>query len=429
MKRLRKIFLFLFLIVLVILIVSFSLKEFGLGIGRGGGEGGEGVKRGTGEMEKFYTLFTPYKYDSDDMIKKYVNLTTSTDYNYNTLTFGIPFRHDFKEMYIFMEQLIKTIIAYSPILKFDLMKYESSQEVCLAVKNRNVNMGVVSEPIMIDAITGFNKIFNTRHNFDNLRFVANIGNQYIYLIVRKDSKINKLQDLQGKKINVGQKSTSVWKTANDVLSFIGLRFGSDFKKYHMTHYESIYAMLMGQLDAMFYTDYYPSNFLTDIFESYDKKHEFTLLPIDDFNKSNFLLSYYYYNSTTIDLNKMPQTFLPMKSGGRHFNRFNPDLPTFSFNQVIIANRETDGDTVYKFTKYYYENIRKFKQSPVFNKDKANLFGLSVDSSLVFIHRGAYKYYKELGYVVENEDSEDCKYLIGKTRCNKRNLEMVKHSIN
>ena len=124
-------------------------------------------------VEKFYTLFTPYKYKSD-LVKNYVKISTSTDYNYNTLVFGIAYRHDYVAMYDFMVKLIKTVIANSPILTFDIMRYTLSKDVCLAVMKKDVNMGIVSEPMLIDAITGFNTVFSPKLNFNNLRFIESI---------------------------------------------------------------------------------------------------------------------------------------------------------------------------------------------------------------------------------------------------------------
>lgn len=378
-------------------------------------------------MERFYTLFTPYKYKSN-MVKDYVRLSTSTDYNYNTLVFGIAYRHDYVAMYNFMVNLIKTVIANSPILKFDMMRYTQDKEVCLAVMNKDVNMGIVSEPMLIDAITGFNTVFSPKLSFDNLRFIANIGNQYVYLLIRKDSKINSMYELKGKKVSIGMKDTNVWKVSTDLVNFMNMKTGTDLITYEMHHKESLFALLNNQLDAMFYTDYYPSQFITDVFTRHDPHGILTLLPLDDFRLDTFKLSYYYYEPTTIDLNKMPQTFLPTKTGSVYYTRFNPDFPTFSFKQIIISNRETDADTVYNFTKHYFENITQFKHNPVLNKNKDNLFQLSVDRSMLFIHRGAYKYYMEMGYVVDKETDKNCMYLVSKTVCNKKNLDVVKHSV-
>lgn len=397
--------LFLFLVFLVVVIVL---------VGR------ESVR------ESFYTLFTPYKYKSD-MLNRYVKLTTSTNYNYNTLVFGIAYRHDYISMYEFMTELIKTVIANSPILKFDVMKYPETKDVCLAVMKRDVNMGIVSEPMLIDAITGFNTVFDQKLSFNNLRFVSNVGNQYVYLIIRKDAGIKSLYDLKGKKVSIGFKKSNVWKIATDLTHFMNMKLDTDMKTYNMHHHEALFAILNKQIDAMFYTDYYPSSFITHIFRDKNNEKELTLLPLDDFKINSFKLSYYYYNPTTIDLNKMPMSFLPTKTGDIYYTKFNPDLPTFSFKQVIISNSETDPDTVYNFTKYYYENIGKFKHSSVLNENKSDLFQLSVDRSMLFIHRGAYKYYIDMGYVVDKETDPNCIYLVGKTVCDKKSLNIVKHS--
>jgi uncharacterized protein len=389
----------------------------------GGGEEGFGDNI----RENFYTLFKPLNYKSD-LIKDYVRISTSTDYNYNTLLFGMAFRPDYIETYRFMTELIKTIIANSPILKFDVMKFNKSKDVCIAIMKNKLNMGIISEPMLIDALTGFNTIFDSKLNFNNLRFVANVGNQYVYLIIRKKAGIKKFDDLRGKKISIGMRNTNVWKVATDMLDFAGLDRNLDLATYEMHHRNALYSIDNEQLDAMFFTDYYPSQFINEVFKMHNFKKQITLLPMDDFKNETFKLAYYYYRPSVIDLNKMPITFLPTETGGDYYSRFKPIFPTFSFKQIIVSNKETDDKSVYNFTKYYYQSVDSFKDSPVLNKNKGDLFQLSVDRSMIFIHRGAYKYYKEMGYVVDKETDPNCKYLVGKTVCDKKSLNVVKHSI-
>ena len=390
---------------------------------------GSGVSGVSGvSVENFYTLFKPFKVKSD-MVNKYVALTTSTDYDYGTMVFGVPYRKDYLEMDKFMINLLTTLLAASPILKFDIIKYEKTKDICLSVMKQDVNMGIVSEPMLIDTITGFNTVFDTKLNFTNLRFVANIGNQYIFILIRKDSGITGLQDLHRKKVSIGEQYSDIWKVSTDIMHYMSMKYDVKFDAYNIGHpMTALYALMNGHIDAMFYTDYYPSNFLSTIFSDYDIKQNLLLLPIDDFTKSTFSLAYYYYKITSIDLNKLPHTMLPMKSGGIYYTRFNPDLATLSFKQVIISNKETNNKAVYNFTKKYFENVHKFKKSPIMNNSKADLFQLSIDRSMLFIHTGAYKYYIEKGYLVDKESSPYCDDLIGKTECNKKNIAIVKHSI-
>lgn len=410
-------FICLFLIVSVLLFLINKYKLYNL-------DGANNTKLG---IENFYTLFTPFKSKSD-LITKYVNLTNSTDYSYDTVMFGITYRNDYIELYEFMSKVLKTIIAESPILKFDLMKYNHSRNVCIDVMKNNLNFGIIPNPILLDALTGFNTVFDKSLNFNNLRFIANVGDQYVYLIIRKDSGIKNVADLRGKRIGMGMEKGITWKVARDFMDFMKMKDGTEADEFMLTDKESLLALKNNQLDAMFFTDYYPSNFINDIFIKHNPHGLLTLLPITGFDTEAFKLSYYYYEQTTMDLNKMPITFLPIKTGNVYYTRFNPDFPTFSFKQVIISNQETPTKTVYEFTKQYFSNIYKFKDNPVLNKDKNNLFQLSVDRSMLFIHEGAYKYYQNMGYLTKGESDKNCVYLVGKTVCNKRNLDIVKHSM-
>ena len=368
--------------------------------------------------ERFYTLFIPYKSNSE-MIGKYVNLTTSTKYNYEALIFAVADRKDYHHIKEFITKLLKMMIAYSPILTFDLIKLNNSQDVCIEVAKGHANMGITSLPILTNVINQ-NRV-NLGVNMKNsLRFIANIGNQYVYLIVRKDSKFTNVDDLKDRKINIGEENTSVWQFGQDIMKYLQVS-DMGMQTFTMHHIPALFALLNGNIDAMFYTDYYPSKFLERIFVDYDKKKELTLLPLGN-NKlmQNFTQSYFYYEPAVLDLNKMPKTYLPVKIGNTYYTRFNPDMPTYMFSQTIISNRETSGEAIYNFTKFYYQNVNSFDQ----NK---NIFNLSVDRLMLFIHRGAYKFYKEKGYVNENINDKNCMYLIGKTECNNRSLDVVKQS--
>lgn len=77
----------------------------------------------------------------------------------------------------------------------------------------------------------------------------------------------------------------------------------------------------------------------------------------------------------------------------NFNCLKDDHPTLQYWNILIANKNLPDDLAYEITKLYFENIGQFADvyKPTMNTNPED-----VKRSVIPIHPGAAKYYKEIG---------------------------------
>lgn len=88
---------------------------------------------------------------------------------------------------------------------------------------------------------------------DRLRGIATLNTSPLYVLVRNDSRIRSLDDLRGRRVNIGQPGSSTAFTLEIVLQALG----GDVRKSYEPFQESLAKVANGSLDATFAIDGYP----------------------------------------------------------------------------------------------------------------------------------------------------------------------------
>ncbi len=81
---------------------------------------------------------------------------------------------------------------------------------------------------------------------DRLRFIMTIGRKVVHVIARKD--INRLEDLEGKRVATGPDNTALWVVSNNLLHLHGV---TPSARLQLKPAEGIEAVLLDQADAAF----------------------------------------------------------------------------------------------------------------------------------------------------------------------------------
>lgn len=372
------------------------------------GKGGE-VKEG------FYTLFLPYHTDKVIKVPNYTKYTNQ--YMHKLLKVGVVYNK--KDMFAvnFINDLFTNILTTAFIEKVKITSDKHDYRLLEDLSQKQIDLAVVSEPvltkIMVNDIDYMDSNPIIGVNNSSLQFLTNIGRKYIYIVTLVKSGIENIQQLVGKKVSIGVKKSASWIFANDLFNYLKY----DVQKVETSIDLALLQLYNERLDAIVFADYYPNRILVNMSlnESDDQKKKFRILPITYIDTTRFETEFFYYKKATLDLNKLPQSFLPVTADQTKYNRFNPDLVTYGFDMSLICLATLPVKTAHTIVKTIFENRAIVKKAEMSRTE------MSITFVPIAIHKGADKYYTEKGYST-NSKSSDCIYFVGKDKCTDTILE-------
>lgn len=212
----------------------------------------------------------------------------------------------------------------------------------------------------------------------DLRSVFSIHPEPITLVVSDKSGIKTINDLRGKRINLGNPGSGQLQNSKDVLAAAMLS-EQDLTAEYVKAVEAPGLLQDERLDGFFYTVGHPAG---NIKEATSGRIKVFIVSITGEAVTNMLNDYPYYAAAII-----PQEFYP-----RALN--DEDIETVGVKATFVTSTMVDENIVYAMTKIVFENFEEFKTLhpayKVLTKEDM-LKGLSAP-----IHKGALKYYREAG---------------------------------
>lgn len=212
----------------------------------------------------------------------------------------------------------------------------------------------------------------------DLRAVFSIHAETVDLIAAVDSNINSLDDLKGKRVNVGNIGSGYRQNAIDALEANGLNWEKDFNAESLKAAEAPGLIQDGRIDAAFYTVGHPSGYYKEATSGTRKVKFVPILKID-----SLLEKYPYYAKA--------ETLMKNYPGAANTEEA---VPTFGVKATFVTSAKVPDDVVYAITKEVFDNFEDFvKLHPAYAglTKEAMLTGLSAP-----FHAGAMKYYQEVG---------------------------------
>ena len=212
----------------------------------------------------------------------------------------------------------------------------------------------------------------------NLRAVFSIHPETLDLIAAVDAGIESLQDLKGKRVNIGNVGSGYRKNAIDALTANGFDIKKDFHTESLKAAEAPGLIQDGRIDAAFYTVGHPSGYYKEATSGTRKVKFIPITGID-----SLLDKYPYYAKAVTQVTK----YYPGAGNKK-------DVPTFGVKATFVTSSKVADNVVYAIVKEVFDNFETFKKlHPAYGGlTKQNMLeGLSAP-----IHPGAMKYYKEAG---------------------------------
>ena len=234
-----------------------------------------------------------------------------------------------------------------------------------------IDMCIAQADLIHDAYYGSGNFANNKYR--GYKAVAGLYNEACQIVVRADSSINSLDDLQGKTINIGEKESGTERNANLILQMSGL--SSDIvNTVNLNYTNAAKKLKSGEIDALFCT----AGVQTTVIEELARQCDIRLLSIDEKCINRITSSYDFYKEYTIPAN----TYTGQSEA----------IKTISVQSVLLARNDLPNDIVNNLTSMLFKHSQDIQYSISGNLQ------LDIDYAVqgvdIPFHPGAIEYYKE-----------------------------------
>ncbi|WP_027482185.1 TAXI family TRAP transporter solute-binding subunit [Deinococcus pimensis] len=214
-----------------------------------------------------------------------------------------------------------------------------------------------------------------------LRVLAALYPEVLHVVARKDSRINSIADLKGKRVVVGDLGSGTEQTARQVLEAYGLTFADLGQTLRVNPTQGISLMQDGRADALFYTVGVGASAVQQIAQTVNVN----LVPVSGNQAASLIRKYPFYVRYNI----------PAKS----YKGVGATVPGVAVQAVLVSTSDEKEDTVYKAMKAIFGDEKALKAlHPALNDnfdDAKAVRGLPAP-----LHAGAVKYWREKGLNVK-----------------------------
>lgn len=226
--------------------------------------------------------------------------------------------------------------------------------------------------------------FKDKEKYQGYGAVASLYTEACQIVVREDSNIKSIDDLQGKTVSIGEEESGTELNATQILDVYGL---SDklVKRVNLNYADAAKELESGKIDAFFCT----AGTQTTVIEELARQCGIRLLDIDDTGRQKLLNSYDSYT----------ECIIPKGT----YQGQEEDVQTVGVKALLLASNELSADKVQELTKMLFENEEKLQYTlPVdISLDEKS----SVEGVTIPFHKGAANYYKDKEISVEEAIQE------------------------
>ncbi|MDH3715440.1 MAG: TAXI family TRAP transporter solute-binding subunit, partial [Gammaproteobacteria bacterium] len=215
--------------------------------------------------------------------------------------------------------------------------------------------------------------------FKGLRAVFSVHPEPVTIVARADAGIKHLDDIKGKRLNIGNPGSGTrgtWEVLEEALGWkrSDLKLASELKSAEMSQ-----ALCDNKIDVYFWLVGHPSGSTKEAMTTCDAVLVTATGPVVD----KLVSDNSFYRTATIP-------------GGMY--RGNPDdVQTYGVGATFVSSTATSTDTIYQVVKAVFENFDAFKKlHPAFKNLKES--EMIKDGLSAPLHDGAAKYYKEKGWM-------------------------------
>ena len=243
------------------------------------------------------------------------------------------------------------------------------------LREKFLDLAIVQSDTLSNAING-RGVFAAAGPGVGYAAVAGLYTEACQIVVAKNSGINVVDDLVGKRVSIGERESGVLQNAEQILMAHGLTFEM-IEPLYMSFSDAAEAMEKGQLDAFFITAGAPTAAVADL----ANRKEIQILSISPDVQNNMMKMYKGYTRCTIPANT--------------YKGQTEDVQTIGVKAVLVASTDLNADEVNYITEFIFKNAENLPHN---TGDKlTNAY--AVQDIPASFHAGAAKFYDMQGVKV------------------------------
>ena len=247
-----------------------------------------------------------------------------------------------------------------------------------AIRGGELEFGVAQSDWQYHAFNGSSR-FEEQGAFEGLRAVFSVHPEPFTVVARADAGISSFEDLQGKRVNVGNPGSGQRGTMEVLMAEMGWSMDDFALASELQAAEQSQALCDNNIDAMIYTVGHPSGSIQEATTACDA----VLVNVENDATSALIDANPFYRSATIP--------------GGMYRGNDSDTTTFGVGATFVTSADVPDDVVYEVVKAVFDNIDQFKGlHPAFaNLDASEMANDGLSAPL---HPGAERYFREAGLI-------------------------------
>ena len=244
------------------------------------------------------------------------------------------------------------------------------------IRAGELDLGVAQSDWQYHAYNGTSK-FADAGAFTDLRAVFSVHPEPFTVVARADSGIRNLEDLKGKRVNIGNPGSGQRGTMEVLMDALGWDKSTFALASELKSSEQSKALCDNKIDAMVFTVGHPSGSIKEATTSCDS----VLVNVTGAAVDGLVANNDFYRTATIP--------------GGMYNGNPDDTVTFGVGATVVSSTATYEHVIHSIVKGVFDNFDSFKKlHPAFaNLKKEEMISDGLSAPL---HDGAVKYYQEVG---------------------------------
>lgn len=244
------------------------------------------------------------------------------------------------------------------------------------IRTGDLGMALVQSDVQFEAYEGVGP-FAAAGAFPELRSVFSLHAEPFTVVARRDAGIATIDDLMGKRVNIGNPGSGQRATMDVLMAAKGWTMADFARVLELPSAEQAQALAGGQADAIVFTVGHPSNAIYEASKSVDAR----IVPVSGATVDQLLADHPYYARALIP-------------GGFYYGN-DADVASFGVRATLVATADTPDEVVYQVVRSVFTQFDRLAElHPALARlDRQEMVKAALSAPL---HPGAERYYREAG---------------------------------
>lgn len=243
------------------------------------------------------------------------------------------------------------------------------------IENKEMDLGLVTAWQAGDMYNGKGKV---PQKFQAMRAIVPLYPSFLQIYALKDSGLKNINDINGKHVSTSSAGSSSFLAGRAIIDTLGLK---PAKVSGMPAAQQLNTLRDGQTQAAFSIMGVPAPVIMEM----EASNDINLLTMTQEQFDKLLKAYPYWT----------QGVIPKGA----YKAAKEDVDVISLWNFAVAHKDLPDDLVYEITKATFESMPELANAV---KDMAKTKPADILNSSVPLHKGAIKYYREIGLEIPDK---------------------------